>query len=364
MNRYIYYLIIINMLANIASVVPRVLLAKTKDGALISMGLGLVGGLILVYFFIRFFSKYPGKDLPHLMKTHTPKWLYLPLLFYFAIMWYLAGLTTLITYTYILVTFLTPEASFVVTVIPFLLILAYGVLMKTQKILYTVEIVLILFLPIGLFTFIKSYTSNRFEWDFVKVAIMHGKSYPDYSAFTATMFLSIGIINIIIFNRYFLLKLSIGLKELSIIGLIGFLVIFTTYFMPIGFEGFDNIDTLLYPWMSTTDSVRMKFGIIERLVFIFMLFFVSVSFMSMIIHWHVSAQILNSIIQLKKLHWKGKNLTLHLIAVLFSLIAFNLTNKLTATELFLYTKYFYNTLPIMLFFLFISMFSINRGAKL
>jgi len=363
MNRLVYYLIVVNMIASISTIVPRILLAKSKDGAIISMGFGLVAGLIITYIIILFFNKYPGKGLPELMKINTPKWLYGPVLLYFGIMWYIAGLITLITYTFILIIFLTPEMSLFLMTIPFLLIISYGVLMKSENLLYTMEIVLILFLPIGLLTFVKAYSSEQFNWDFVKIAIMNANDYPDLSVFTASLFTFMGVFNIVVFNRYFFKKQSFGKKQLAVIGIIGISILFTTYFMPIGFGGFEYIERLLYPWVSTTDSVRMRFGIIERLVFIFMLFFVSISFISIVIHWHVSAQFLNSIIHFKKLKWKNKNYTLQLFALFFSITALIITQKINATDLYLYTKYFYNTLPLFVVIFLISIFAVNRGAK-
>lgn len=363
MNRFIYYLILVNMVSNIAAIVPRILLAKSKHGAIISMGLGLVTGLLLTYIVILFFNKYPSKGLPELMKANTSKWLYRPVLLYFGVMWYIAGLTTLITYTFMLITFLTPEMSLIMMTLPFLIVISYGIVMKSESILYTIEIVLILFLPISFLIFLKAYSSKQLNWDFVKVAIMNVNHYPDFSSFTASTFIFMGVFNLVIFNRYFVKKQSFGIKQLAIIGFIGTSILFTTYFMPIGFGGFEDIETLLYPWVATSDSVRMRFGIIERLVFIFMLFFVSISFMSIIVHWHVSAQFLSSIIQFKKIQRKRKNLTLHLLTLLFSVIALIITMKISATQLFQYTKIFYNTLPIFVVVFSIAILAVNRGAK-
>lgn len=363
MNRLIYYLIFINMFSNIATIVPRVLLANSKDGALVSMGLGLIAGLVLTYVIIRFFNKYPGKDFPELMKCYTSKWFHLPTLFIFAIMWYLAGLITIGTYSFILLTFLTPEMALATTILPFLIVLSFGIIIKTKNVLNAMEIVTILFLPIGFFVFLKSYMSKQLNWDLIKLAVMNANDMPNLSSFSASLFLFMGVINITIFNRYFLKKQIIGIKQLTIIGLMGCFVLITTYFLPIGFGGFDEIDKLLYPWISTTDSVRMRFGIIERLVFVFLVFFLSISFVSVLIHWHVSVQFLISIIPLQRLKWKSTNLALTFYALVLSISALFIIIDLTAAELYEYTRYFYNTSLILIAVLFISMAAVNRGAK-
>src|SRR5699024_8160009 len=103
MNRFLYYLIIINMIANIVASVPRILLAESTNGAITSMILGTFAGLFITIVTIKFYAAYPKTDLMELLNTHTRKWFSILALLYFAINWYIAGLITLITFTFILI---------------------------------------------------------------------------------------------------------------------------------------------------------------------------------------------------------------------------------------------------------------------
>ncbi|WP_342044933.1 hypothetical protein [Bacillus sp. OTU530] len=95
MNQYFYYLIIVNMVANIVACVPKILLE-----ARVSMILALIMGSIVTYIIAHFFNKFPGKGLPELLKEYTSKWIAIPLLMLLTVGWFSAGLTTLINYSF------------------------------------------------------------------------------------------------------------------------------------------------------------------------------------------------------------------------------------------------------------------------
>lgn len=363
MNRHIYYLIVVNMITNIVATVPKILLEHSTSGAIASMVAGLIVGILFTIIIIYFFNKYPKQGLPELLKTYTPKWYYYPVLTFFTFMWYLAGTITLITFTFMLVTFLSPEMAIITMILPYIIILSYGILMKTQHVLYAIEIIFLITLPIGILTFIKAYSTSTFDWDFVRLGMMHSNHLPNFNSFTASVYFFTGVANLAIFNRYFLKEKIVLGKLIAVIGSISLFTLFTTYFMPIGFGGFDSITNLLYPWISTTDSVRMKYGLIERLVFIFLLFFITMAILSMIIHWHVAVQLLQSIVYLKKLTWKETNLTPYVFVALFSTFAIFLSITMTEHALYALAGWIYSVLPIFFFVLFLSMWLINRGAK-
>ncbi len=363
MNRFIYYLILVNMFANIVSTAPKVLLRHTTDGAIPAMVLGLIAGLLYTQVFIKFFNHFPGQNLPELLKSYTPKWYYYPTLSFFIIMWYLAGTLTLVTFTFMLATFLTPEMAIITMIIPYLMIISYGILMKSKNLLYATEVIFLLFLPIPFLTFSKAYFSSHLNWDVVKVAMMHSNTLPNFSSFTASFFTFAGISNLVIFNQYFTKKMKFGLKQVLIVGSISFIALFTTYFMPIGFSGFEHISSLLYPWISTTDSVRMKFGLIERLVFIFLLYFVVIAILSMTIHWHVSARLIQSIFHSNKLKVKNIDLIPFIIIIIFSSIAIFFSLTMTEYNLYKFASVVYNIMPLFFSLFLITMWLIMRGAK-
>ncbi|MBD7986120.1 GerAB/ArcD/ProY family transporter [Sporosarcina sp. Sa2YVA2] len=346
MNRFLYYLIFINMIANIIASVPRILILEKSNGAIIAMVLGTIAGLLITYITIKFYNAFPGKNLMELLKIYTPKWFSISVLIYFAANWYIAGSITLVTFTFVLIRFLTPEMPIITIAISLLIVVSSSLLIKTKSILYMIEITIVIFSPLIIFFLMKSVFNDVFEIDFVKIALMHINELPNYSAFTASTYLYIGIVNMAVFNTFFMKRIKLGILPLLILGAGGLFVISLTYFVPIGIGGFDKIDDLIYPWISTSDSIRMKFGIIERLTFFFLLVFLAIAILSISIHWHGACRLLQSALGLEKFKWKGHDLSPIFCAILFSFVSFLLILYLSEGQLFSYTTYFFNLLPV------------------
>lgn len=359
MNRFYYYLILINMVANIIASVPAILLHYHKEGTVSSMIMGIITGVILVTIYTRFFNSYPGMTLPELLQKTTPKWFYLPFVFLLAILWFVAGLITLITFTFLLIRYLSPEMPIMQICLTIILSVIFGCLMKTQRVLFTTEIILLITSPLILFIFYKAYTSPNLEWDFVREAALYINKIPNWNSFASCFFLFLGVANLFIFNRYFTKKQTFGWKQISLITFIAVATLFTTYFIPIGFNGFENIDQLVYPWISTTDSLRMDFFVIERVLFIFLLFYLGIAFISILIHWHASMEFLRFIFKFENINFKGNSIGKFIPIPFFIAISLYLVNELNEYQLFRYTSIFYSILvfvfPLMvLVFVFIK----------
>lgn len=363
MNRFLYYLIFINMLANLVASVPRILLVQSSNGAILSMILGTIAGLFVTIITIRFYAAFPGQDLMELLKQHTPGWFSSGALIYFAVNWYIAGLITLVTFTFIIIRFLTPEMSLRTIILSLLAVIAGGILIKTKSVLYMVEVVIVLFCPFIFLLLAKSMFNNAFEFDYVRVAVMHIYEMPSYSAFTASAYLFIGIVNLAVFNRFFQKKKPVGFLPFLFIGAVGFFLLAVTYFVPIGIAGFDEIERLIYPWISTSDSVRMKFGLIERLVFVFLLVFLAIAILSTVLHWHGASKLLESAFRLKRFKWRGHELSPFLFTILFWITACLAIVQLTENQLFKFTSYFFNSLPIFFSFSIFVFMIIRKRAK-
>lgn len=364
MNRYYYYLIFVNMVANMISAVPKIFLTNKTDGVIWSLLLSIPAGVLIVYLFIRFFNSFQGKDLPELLKSHFPKWIYLPILSFFVIVWLSAGLITLITFTFMIKRFLTPDMSILLIASLFLIFISYGVLMRTDSVLYTIETVLIFSIPLVIFLLYKAYRSPEFSWDFVGVAVMHINHWPSYSAFSAALFCFLGVANIIIYNHAFKdRKFQLSWKPIIFIGLAGTLSIMSTFIIPIGLNGFERIEQFVYPAISTSDTLRMKFGLIERVLYVFFTFFMAITFVSLLIHWHVAMELAKNVFWLKKFKWKKVNLTPVLFLAVFWIIALFLTVYLNEYTLFTYTQFFFNCQPPFFILIFILFWFIHRRAQ-
>ena len=363
MNRFFYYLLLINMITSVVATNPRVLLHSSDKGAILSMILAVVAGLVFTYVVTTFFNKFPGEGLPELLTKFTPKWFSKPLLFYLSITFYLAGLITLITYTHILKLFLTPEMSIYTVVLSFVLFVSFGILMKTRSVLYTIEIILVLFSPIFLFMLVKAYASPLVDWDAVRIAMMHINHLPELNSFTTSFFILLGSINLVIFNRVFTNKQTFSFKSLLAVACMSITVLFTMYFIPIGYGGFDKIEDLIYPWISTTDSMRMKFGLMERVTFIFLLTYLGIALLSIVIHWHAAYHLINGLLPTQRIKPKKIKIAPFLIVISFWVFAIALTIELTEYQLLKYTNMFDNLLLLLSFILLIAFFAVNRGVK-
>lgn len=364
MNRFLYYLLFVNMIANMISAVPKILLQERMTGAVISILLSIVFGLVLVYIYVNFFNRFPGKDFPQLLKEYTPSWVYFPVILLIASVWFTGGLITLITYTFMLKRFLTPDMSIMWIATSFLIVISFGVLMHSQNILYTLENVLVFSLPIIMFIVMKAFTSDQFEWDFVGEAIMYINKLPSYSAFSASFYVFVGITNIIIFNRVFThKKQSVTWKQLGFVGMTGTFVLFTAYFVPIGLNGFEQIQNLVYPAISSSDTLRMRYGVIERVLYLFLPFFLAISFLSLLVHWHVAIEACKNLIWFKRFKWKEVNLTPYIYLIAVWVITLILVKSLSEYTLLLYSSYFYKILPSLTLLFFIIFWFIKRRAK-
>jgi hypothetical protein len=344
MSRYFYYLVFVNMVANVVASVPKILLERKAEGAIVSMIIAVFLGMALCYIVARFFNAFPGKGLPELAKKYLPRWFGNILLLFIASAWYIAGLITLITYSFLLKRFLTPDMPLVWITSSFLFFISYGILMRTSSVLYTIEFVLVCCLPIIVIIMIKSYTTPELEWDFIRESMMYTYDMPSFSALSASTYLLLGGFNLIIFNRFFTKKHKITLKQILLIGFLGLGSLFTTYFIPIGMNGFEAVETIAYPWITTSDTLRLELGVIERILFVFLILYLAISFLSLLIHWHVALELIKSVVTFKRLKWKEKNLTPFLFIGLFWVGSIRITKYLTEYQLTLYSSYFFNLL--------------------
>ncbi|KGR78774.1 GerAB/ArcD/ProY family transporter [Ureibacillus sinduriensis] len=363
MSRYYYYLILINMVANVIASVPAILLQFHKQGSVSSMILAAIIGTILITIYTRFFNAFPGMTLPDLLKKTTAKWFYNPFILLLALVWFIAGLITLVTFAFLLIRFVTPEMPIIQIGSTIILSVIFGCLMRSERVLYTIELVTLITFPLTIFIFYKAYTSDNLNWDFVKDAALYVNQMPNLNSFGACLFLFLGVVNLFIFNRFFTEKQSFKWKHAALIGVISTMTLFTTYFIPIGFHGFENIDELVYPWISTSDSIRMEFFIIERVLFVFILFYLGIAFLSILIHWHVSMEFLKFVFHLEKIKFRGLTVGTVIPLPFFIGISLYFLRELNEYQLFRISGLFYDSLIFFFSLITILLFFIKRRMK-
>ncbi|MDZ5470480.1 hypothetical protein SM124_01840 [Bacillus sp. 31A1R] len=314
-SRYYYYLIFLNMLANIVVFVPRILLDDRRNGALSAMLIAIPLGLMISYFFTKFMSKFPGKGLPEVLKeVGFPKFLTVPLIGLTALLWFSAGILALLAFTDITKRFINPDIGVLYIALLFLLLVVWASKLPTEKVLYLLEIVLIVNVPVIAFLFLKAIMNDALSWPDMTEASTYIMNIPSFDSLAATTYIFTGYINIVIFNRVFNEK--INMRPFIFVIFIGIGVVLTTFFIPIGYFGFDGVGEFNFPWITATDAIRIEFGFVERVFFVFLLLYIGVALINVIVHWHVGLELILSILPEQKKKKKFKWLTKDLIVLL------------------------------------------------
>jgi spore germination protein KB len=290
MNRYFLYLVLLNMLTNVIIFVPRFLIKYRFDGMLISIVIAIVIGMALMYADSVVYARFHGQGFPEIIQNRLNKPIRIFILIIFAFFWFFAGLLTLLGYIDILHRFINPELSKVWLIAIFLLILCFVIQLPTKKVMYLLEIVLVINVPFIAFIFLKAVTSDYLSWDSIFEVGNHFYNKPNISSVAVASYVFSGYANIIIFNRLFKVKI----KPINFAFIFGFsiLTLFTSIMIPIGMHGADKVDEYIYPWIIMVDSIRLPYSPIERALFIFLMLYVNISLISVTVHWHVAFELI------------------------------------------------------------------------
>ncbi|PMC35290.1 hypothetical protein CJ195_19640 [Bacillus sp. UMB0899] len=316
-KRLLYAMLILNMLTNIVAYVPTVLIENRSEGSLLGILLAFLIGMFIIYFFTKYMSEFPGQGIPEILEKFTPKWFRTFYLLFQGILWFMAGFVTLIAFTHISKQYINPEMDELVTILLFLVVIFFGASRDSKKVLYSIEIILLINLPFIAFVIFKSYTNQEIIWDSMRVALTYYHEMPSFETISTATFVYTGYANLVIFNRYFK-EVKVGFFSIIIIGLLGFFTLITTFFIPIGVHGFDGVGSYTFPWIATTEGLRIELGFIERVSFLFLALYINVSIASVTMHWHVGMKQLEAILPIIKR--KDKEITSIIILGIFSLL--------------------------------------------
>lgn len=325
------------MMVNLFVFVPTIMIAERFSGAVLAIPIGIVLGSILLFVFIRSSNKFAEKGIPEILEL-TPKWFRVMFLTFLAIMWFAAGSISLLAFNNVTIRFLNPDISGVNLIAAFSVAIYIIVSrLKTIQILYALEIIMVLNFPLMLLMVVQAYLNDYISWSSILEVGGHFSEIPSYGVIAATTFIFSGYANMSIFNRVF--KEKIKLRTLWLIPILGTITLLTTLFIPIGFWGADGVGDLTFPWVSTADALRIEYGPIERLISVFLLLYISVSLMSVIVHWHVSFEVIKSMLPIKKLKDRRKKIIEQGILVFFIATILVLEMNLRETGILQLGKY-------------------------
>lgn len=292
MKRYYVYLILVNMLINVLAMVPQLLIGARFTGAVAAIAAAAPVGMLLIYAYTKVLSGIPGQGLPELLEGSVPGWFRSPFLLYCSVIWYLAGALSLLFIASIFIKYVNPESSTMYGIVLLVALTVVVMQIESVKLLYLLEIFFLINLPLILIIFLKSFLNRSFVWDSVLLVATYVTEPPDIKSLAAATYVFSGYANMIIFNRVFPGPLSA--RGFWMLGFTGFGVLLTTFFIPIGLLGADGVGDFIFPWITTSDSMRIELGFIERVMYIFLMLYAGISLLSISIHWHVAFELLKS----------------------------------------------------------------------
>lgn len=330
MKRYYFYLVLLCMFINTIFFVPRLLLNDRFNGMVMAMVMSIVIGSSCAILFTKSMGKFPGQGISDIFKHWLPGFVRVPLLLYFGIMWTIAGSIILISFTMISIRFLNPEASVMIVLLCFCGIGCWAAIHRPQSILYVTEVVICLNLPVIAYIMYKALTSSWFKWDAVLILGDYAFKFPTWKALSAATYSFAGYINLSVYNREFK---STKIKMLWLIPIIGIVVLFTSVVVPVGLLGIDKVDSYIYTWITSADTLRMKFGLIERVLYLFLFVYIGFSLSFITITWNIGSKLIvecfqKQTIQFKKWAIPTQAVCCVLIAVITFIGGLILTDKL------------------------------------
>ncbi|MDZ5470161.1 GerAB/ArcD/ProY family transporter [Bacillus sp. 31A1R] len=363
MSRYYYYLLILNMLANITVFTPKLLLEKRTNGMIGSLIIAVILGITFLWIITKIFIKFPGRGLPELLESYTPKWFAKLYLLGAGLTWYVAGITTLIGYSFLSKRYLNPDMSLTMIVSIFLVVITFGILMKSQKVLYALEFALALCAPIIIVIIIKASFSDSMNWEIARMPFTYYRNLPSYETISVAMFSVLGYINISIFNREWKKPQKLKIGPIAGIGLLAFINLLTTTLIPIGFNGIDGVGDIVYPWIFTSDSIRMEFFFLERVFIMFLLLYLVISLISMVIHWHVGFQFLMGFSTFPFIKWKKHQLGKYVYIAFFWIASIQIVNRIPEFQAISFIKLYLSLIIPYITFMVLLLFFIVRKVK-
>ena len=179
----------------------------------------------------------------------------------------------------------------------FLCVGIIGLFLPSDRILYLLEFILILNVPFIGIIFFKALFNNRINMDDMLVVASSVNHLPTYLSLCAATFTFSGYANMAIFNRVF--KNKINTKFVWLFLVIGFTNFITTVFVPIGQLGYNAVAHYSFVWIVTSDTLRMQYGFVERVLYVFLLMYTGVIIIHVMIHWHVSIEMAKSLFQFR-----------------------------------------------------------------
>ncbi|WP_195575601.1 hypothetical protein [Paenibacillus sp. 1001270B_150601_E10] len=323
MNHYRLVLIITCTLVCPIIYLPRLFIEGRYQGALPAIGIALLFGSFVSALYLWRMRKFKGFTLLDILEQHLPAWMRIPLFLGTGLIWYAGGTFVLISISSVTMRFINPNMDIRVLFICFLLTVSWTALRHTSSLLNGIEIWLVVCIPLVLFLWYKGLRNDLFDWDAVLTMTDYVWMQPSLKLIVFGSYLFMGVISLSIFKEYEL-STSSRMSEVWLIPLVGMIIFCGFFFIPFGIHGTQAIDRYNFIWMSTADSLQMKFGIIERGVFLYLTAYMIISLMFISMSWHAATEWVTRGLHIKRGDDKFRAILLLMVAAAsfaFGLIA-------------------------------------------
>ncbi|RXZ84642.1 hypothetical protein EBB07_01080 [Paenibacillaceae bacterium] len=292
MNRHFYFSFILFSMLNLILFVPSTLIAHRYDGAVSSIVVSVIVGTLLAYLYTSTFEKFPGLGLPEILHKFHPNWIVTPTLLFYAFMWLSGASIALVGFSVLINRFINPDTNSIYILALLVAICIYSSSRSTLSIMFIIEMGLICNVPLILFLLSKSVFSPNVNWDAIRTIANYGMEMPDLQSVSAATYIFTGYVTISLFNRAF--PANFRYKYRWTIPVFGLLVLLLSFFIPIGFHGTESVDNYLYVWSITADSMMMRYGFIERVMFVFLILYLNLTLLFVTTAWHHAMEFIKS----------------------------------------------------------------------
>lgn len=316
--------------------IPYHLTSERYNGAVSAIFISPIFGYILLYMFTSSLAKFPGKGLPEIFNLFYPKWVVNIVMIYKALLIGTAGAIVISTYALIVTRFLNPDANQYFILALLLAVCGYGATRSTTSVTFLVELILVLNIPIVIFVMYKTIQNPLMNWDAVHIILDHYNKMPTLLSLACATFIYTGFLNFGLFNR--LVPPNFRFKYLWLYPLIAFIVLLITFFVPIGIHGTETVGKYIFLWSATSDSTRMLYGFIERMLFVFLFVVINIALTFTIVSWHMMIEYIrsalpNNVVDIEEKKPPLRSIIIITCIVVSTMILMASTNSVTALKL-------------------------------
>lgn len=314
-----FYLFFINVMANINLFVPYFLIQRRFEGAPLAILITVPLSLLVFTFFSVGMSRFPNHSIFDILSKKFSARLSAFFTIVLGTQWFVAGLITLLGVTLGVRQFFMPQSSNLEAVFLFLLFTLVSVTLPTKKMLTLVKVLLLMTVPfLGMILF-KALFSSTISWLSIAEVATHIGEMPSIWTVAIATYVFSGFSNMVLFNRYY--SSTIKFYAPLLVGVTGLSAMLFLFFIPIGFQGADGVGDFAFPWLATTDSMVMRFGVVERVFYVYLFLFTLIALTSIALHWHVALELIKQSVPKKAT--SPVTLTVFIVVTLILLYSLN-----------------------------------------